>query len=311
MAVAMKAVVLGAAAGGGFPQWNSNAEACRRARAGDGRVVARSQASLAVSGDGKRWFLINASPDLRQQIEARPMLQPYGAARSSPIEGVVLTGADVDAIAGLLHLRERQPFTIYASQRVLDVLKANPIFGVLAEGCVARQGVSLEKPFVLRNVDGSDSGLEAELFDVPGKVALYLEAGGSPEELAGKAGDTVGVELREDDRRLVYIPGCAAITDALKRRLEGASVLLFDGTLWQDDEMIRLGLGPKTGRRMGHMSVSGPDGTLAAFHALPAGRKILIHINNSNPILVEDSPEREAVVREGWEVAYDGMEVSP
>src|SRR5262245_41380927 len=132
----MKAVVLGAAAGGGFPQWNSNAEACRRARAGE--VLARTQASLAVSGDGERWFLINASPDLRQQIQANAILHPRHGLRSSPIEGVILTGADVDAIAGLLHLRERQPFTLYASRRVLDVIAANPIFDVLAEDCVKR-----------------------------------------------------------------------------------------------------------------------------------------------------------------------------
>jgi pyrroloquinoline quinone biosynthesis protein B len=307
----VRAVVLGAAAGGGFPQWNSNAEACRRARAGDQHVSARTQASLAVSGDGQRWFLINASPDLRQQIEARPMLHPQGGARSSPIEGVVLTGADVDAIAGLLHLRERQPFTIYATGRMLDVLKANPIFGVLADRYVTRRAVPLERRFELHHVDGSGSGLEVELFDVPGKVALYLEAGDSPEELAGSPGDNVGVELRKEGRRLLYIPGCARMTDALKRRLAGASVVLFDGTLWQDDEMVRLGLGPKTGRRMGHMSVSGPDGTLAAFRDVPVKRKVLVHVNNSNPVLVDDSPERHAVVREGWEVAYDGMEVSP
>src|ERR1041385_8004847 len=143
----MKAVVLGAAAGGGFPQWNSNAAACRRARAGDTNAMARTQASLAVSGDGERWFLINASPDLRQQIQAQAILHPRRALRSSPIEGVILTGADVDAIAGLLHLRERQPFTIYASERVLGVLKANPIFGVLAEDCVQRHAVPLGRPF--------------------------------------------------------------------------------------------------------------------------------------------------------------------
>jgi pyrroloquinoline quinone biosynthesis protein B len=307
----MRAVVLGAAAGGGFPQWNSNAEACRRARAGDPSAMPRTQASLAVSGDGARWFLINASPDLRQQIEARPILHPQRDLRSSPIEGVVLTGADVDAIAGLLHLRERQPFSIHASARVLDVLKANPIFGVLAEDCVRRQALSLGQPFELRHVDGSGSGLEVELFDVPGKVALYLETGRSSDELAGKAGDTVGVEVRADGRRLLYVPGCAQMNDALKRRLAGASVVLFDGTLWQDDEMIRLGLGPKTGRRMGHMSVSGPHGTIAAFRDILVERKILVHINNSNPILVADSAERGLLVEEGWEVAYDGMEVSP
>ncbi len=307
----MKAVVLGAAAGGGFPQWNSNAEACRRARAGDHRALPRTQASLAVSGDGERWFLINASPDLRQQIEARQFLHPRHGLRSSPIEGVLLTGADVDAIAGLLHLRERQPFTLYANARVHDVLKANPIFGVLAEDCVRREAVPLEKPFVLRHLDGSGSGLEAELFDVPGKVALYLEKGETPAALAGQPGDTVGVEMRASGQRLLYIPGCARMTDGLKQRLAGASVVLFDGTLWQDDEMIRLGLGPKTGRRMGHMSVSGPDGTVAAFRDMPVKRKILVHINNSNPVLLDDSPERGMLEREGWEVAYDGMEVSP
>jgi pyrroloquinoline quinone biosynthesis protein B len=307
----MKAVVLGAAAGGGFPQWNSNAEACRRARAGETGVAPRTQASLAVSGDGERWFLINASPDLRQQIEAREILHPCRDLRSSPIEGVILTGADVDAIAGLLHLRERQAFTIYASERVLDVLAANPIFGVLAEDCVRRQTVPLGQTFEPRHVDGSTSGLLVELFDVPGKVALWLETGPSPDELAGKPGDTVGVEVRVGERRLVYIPGCAQMTDGLKRRLAGASVVLFDGTLWQDDEMIRLGLGPKTGRRMGHMSVSGSDGTIAAFRDIAVKRKILVHINNSNPILVDGSIERAGVVKEGWEVAYDGMEVSP
>jgi len=265
---------------------------------------------LAISGDGERWFLINASPDLREQIQARQILHPRKGLRSSPIEGIVLTGADVDAIAGLLHLRERQPFTLYGSDRVLGVLKANPIFAVLAEECVRRETIPLGHAFEPRHVDGSGSGLTVELFDVPGKVALYLETGPSPDELAGKPGDTVGAEIRGGGRRLVYIPGCAQMTDALKRRLAGASVVLFDGTLWQDDEMVRLGLGPKTGQRMGHMSVSGPDGTIASFRDIPVERKILIHINNSNPILIDDSVERHALVKEGWEVAYDGMEVS-
>jgi pyrroloquinoline quinone biosynthesis protein B len=307
----MKAVVLGAAAGGGFPQWNSNAEACRRARAGDSAAAPRTQASLAVSADGERWFLINASPDLRQQIEARAILHPRRGLRSSPIEGIILTGADVDAIAGLLHLRERQAFTLHATGRVLAVLDANPIFGVLAPDCVRRQEVPLGQPFALRHLDGSASGLEAELFDVPGKVALFLEDGRALGDLAGQPGDTVGVEVRAGTQRLLYIPGCARMTDSLKKRLAGASVVLFDGTLWRDDEMIARGLGSKTGQRMGHMSVGGPDGTVAAFRDIPVKRRILIHINNSNPILLDESPERIAVEKEGWEVAYDGMEVSP
>jgi len=307
--------VLGAAAGGGFPQWNSNAEACRRARAGDPGAPHRTQASLAVSGDGERWFLINASPDLREQIQAQAILHPKRNLRSSPIEGVILTGADVDAIAGLLHMRERQAFTLYGSDRVLGVLKTNPIFNVLSGECVRREMVPLGQPFEPRHVDGSGCGLSIELFDVPGKVALYLETGSSPQELAGKAGDTVGVEIRPMDdkaaKRLIYVPGCAAMTDGLKRRLAGASIVLFDGTLWRDDEMVRAGLGPKTGQRMGHMSVSGPDGTVAAFRDIPVARKILVHINNSNPILLDDSVERRALDEEGWEVAYDGMEVTP
>src|SRR4029077_10043225 len=198
----MKAVVLGAAAGGGFPQWNSNAQACRRARAGDAKAATRTQASLAVSGDGERWFLLNASPALRQQIEANAILHPRHGLRSSPIEGVILTGADVDAIAGLLHLRERQRFTIYASARVLDVLKANPIFGVLAPDCVRRQAVPLGQSFSPAHVDGSGSGLTVELFDVPGKVALYLESGSSADQLRGRSGDTVGVEVHTRGKRL-------------------------------------------------------------------------------------------------------------
>jgi len=176
---------------------------------------------------------------------------------------------------------------------------------------VRRQAVPLGQPFEPRHVDGSGCGLEVVLFDVPGKVALYLETGSSPDELLGKPGDTVGVEVRAGAQRLVYIPGCAGMTERLKRRLAGASVVLFDGTLWQDDEMIRLGLGPKTGRRMGHMSLSGPDGTIAAFRDIAVKRKIFVHINNSNPILIEGSIERAMVIKHGWEVAYDGMEVSP
>jgi pyrroloquinoline quinone biosynthesis protein B len=182
---------------------------------------------------------------------------------------------------------------------------------VLSPECVRREAVPLGKPFQPHHVDGSGSGLEVELFDVPGKVALWLEAGRAADELSGAPGDTVGVEVRSDGKRLLYIPGCAAMSEALRNRLREASVVLFDGTLWQDDEMIRQGLGPKTGRRMGHMSVSGPDGTLATFHDIPVGRKILVHINNSNPILLDDSRERAGVKKAGWEVAYDGMEVHP
>ena len=305
----MQARILGAAAGGGFPQWNSNAEGCRRARAGDTRARPRTQASLAVSSDGDNWFLLNASPDLRQQIDATPCLHPRHGLRSSPIAGVVLTGGDVDTIAGLLTLRERQPFTIYGTTEIQKVLGDNPIFEVLARDVVVRQNVAAGVPVMLALPDGTPSGLAVELFAVPGKIPLYLEEGAdTPPIVEGE--QTVGAMVTTGNRRLFYIPGCARMTETLAQRLQGADVVFFDGTLWTDDEMVRAGLGSKTGMRMGHMSVSGPNGTISAFEKIDVRRKILLHINNSNPILLDDSPERASAEAAGWEVAYDGMEVN-
>jgi pyrroloquinoline quinone biosynthesis protein B len=300
--------ILGAAAGGGFPQWNSNAAGCRRARAGDPRARPRTQASIAVSADESQWFLFNASPDLRQQIEASPCLQPREGLRSSPIAGVVLTGGDVDAIAGLLTLRERHAFTLYGTAEMHRILEQNPIFDVLARDVVARRCLESATPVMLTLPDGSPSGLSVELFPIPGKVPLYLEETTGVPPLA-ETGTTVGATVSDGRRRLYFIPGCAGMTDALARRLHGADLVLFDGTLWTDDEMLRAGVGNKTGLRMGHMSVSGPNGTIAAFRPLEVHRKVLLHINNSNPILLDDSPERAEVEAAGWEVAYDGMEL--
>jgi pyrroloquinoline quinone biosynthesis protein B len=304
----MQARVLGAAAGGGFPQWNSNASGCRRARSGDPNVTPRTQASLAVSADGQYWFLLNASPDLRQQIEATPCLQPNHGLRSSPIAGVVLTGGDVDAIAGLLTLRERQAFVVYATTRIHDVLDANPIFEVLARDVVQRQRVTIGDPFPLTLPNGKPSGLSVELFAVRGKVPLYLEQSTAAPAIV-ESEDTVGAVVSDGQHRLFFIPGCAGMTSALAARLQGADVVLFDGTLWTDDEMLRAGIGSKTGLRMGHMSVSGTNGTIAVFQSIEVRRKVLLHINNSNPILLDDSPERATVEAAGWEVAYDGMEI--
>ncbi len=269
---------------------------------------ARTQASVAVTGDGRNWFLLNASPDLRQQIEANAFLHPAHGLRSTPIAGVALTGGDVDAIAGLLVLRERQPFTVYAASRVLAVLDANPVFEVLARDVVARRTVDIGVPTALCLPDGTPSGLTLELFAVPGKVPLYLERAGETPAVV-EDGTTVGAVVSDGHAKLFFIPGCAAMTDTLAARLTGADLVLFDGTLWRDDEMIRAGLGGKTGLRMGHMSVSGPSGTLAAFAELNVRRKILIHINNSNPVLLEDSPEHALVREAGWAVAHDGMRI--
>jgi pyrroloquinoline quinone biosynthesis protein B len=305
----LHAVVLGASAGGGFPQWNSNAPACREARRGAQRVRARSQASIAVSANERDWFLLNASPDLRLQIEATPVLHPHDGLRSSPIAGVVVTGGDVDALAGLLHLRERHRFTIYTPRPVLEVIAANPIFGVLAPEYVGRVELRLDQSVKLASAFG-DSGLAVCAFAVPGKVPLYLEEDGRDPGLS-EAGDAVGLELVDTvwGARFFFIPGCAIVTEPLRRRLAGAALVFFDGTLWRDDEMIRMGVGDKTGRRMGHISMSGPEGAIAAFADLGVQRRIFIHINNSNPVLFEDSPERRAAEAAGWEIAYDGMEV--
>jgi pyrroloquinoline quinone biosynthesis protein B len=305
----LEAVVLGSAAGGGFPQWNSNAPACRRARFGEAGAKARSQASLAISGNGFDWFVFNASPDLRLQIEAAQVLHPREGLRSSPISGVVIPGGDVDAVAGLLHLRERHHFTVYAPSRVLAVIAANPIFGVLAPDCVQRVELPLDRRVDLAGASGA-SGLAVVTFAVPAKVPLYLETAGE-DPVIGEEGDAVGLEIidTETKRSVFFIPGCAAMTEGLRRRLAGAELVFFDGTLWQDDEMIRLGVGTKSGRRMGHMSMNGEEGTIAAFRDLSVKRRIFIHINNSNPVLLEDSAERRLAETAGWEIAYDGMEV--
>ncbi len=304
----MQIVVLGAAAGGAFPQWNSNAAGCRRARANEKTARPRSQASIAVSADAANWVLLNASPDLRQQIENTPALHPRVGVRSTPIAAVVLTGGDVDVIAGLLTLRERQALTVLATARVHAILDANPIFEVLNREIVARDMVMLDQRTPIACPNGNPTGLSVTLFAVPGKVPLYMEGDDAPK--LEESDQTVGAALSDGQSTVYFIPGCARMTEGLARRLRNAEAVFFDGTLWTDDEMITAGLGPKTGQRMGHMSVSGPDGTLAAFQDLGVQRRVLLHINNSNPILLDDSPERAAVNAAGWDVAYDGMELT-
>ena len=296
----LTAIVLGSAAGGGFPQWNCNCDVCRLAWAGDARVRSRTQASLAVSADREHWTLLNASPDLRAQIQATPALHPRAGKRGSPIDAVVLTGAEIDQTAGLLNLRERSPFTIMGTAATLAAVAGNPMFGVLAADVVRRRAIAPGERFAIGD------GLQAELFMVPGKVPLYLE--GANLATAEESAANVGVEITDGKARLAFVPGAAAVTPALRERLSRADAVLFDGTLFTDDEMIRAGLGDKTGRRMGHMPVDGPDGSIAALKDLSA-RRILVHVNNTNPILVDGSPQRLSVEAAGWEVAWDGMEI--
>lgn len=297
--MALRLIVLGAAAGGGLPQWNCGCANCAAARAG--RIPAMTQSSVAVSADGERWLLLNASPDVRQQMAATPALHPR-ALRGSPVEAVLLTNGDVDHVAGLLTLRERTPFALYATPEIHAVLRDNDIFAVLDPELVGRRDVAPGEEF--RPLPG----LAVSLFPVPGKAPLYRE-GAAPDTRA-LGGQTVGVAIRAGAARAFYIPGCAAMTAALAARLRGAPLVLFDGTVWRDDEMVAGGTGAKTGGRMGHMAMDGPEGSIAAFAGLEVGRKVFVHTNNTNPVLDPASPERAAAEAAGWEIGRDGMELA-
>ncbi|MBI5130241.1 MAG: pyrroloquinoline quinone biosynthesis protein PqqB [Rhodopseudomonas palustris] len=306
----MRVVVLGAAAGGGVPQWNCGCVNCRAAFADPAEQ--RTQASLAISVDGAHWFLINASPDLRQQIIATPQLHPKpGALRHSPIAGVILTNGEVDAVAGLLSMREGSPFAIYGHAKVLAILRANSIFNVLNEKLVPRRPIEIDRPFEPLLPDGTRSGLEVVAFAVPGKAAWYLEGRTHPGGDAAD-GDTLGLTFTDKatGRSMHVLTACARVTDDLKARLAGAPLLLFDGTVWRDDELIAAGLGHKTGQAMGHIAMSGADGAIAALGGLDIARKLFVHINNSNPALLCDSAERRAAETAGWQIPADGTEVT-
>lgn len=297
----LRVIVLGAGAGGGFPQWNSAGPGCLRARDGDSAAPQRSQASIAVSADGQNWMLVNTSPDLRQQIAETPALHPRaGTLRNSPIAAVLLTGAEVDTIMGLLHLRERQAFGLFGTAQTMAVLDENPIFRALNPEFVTRRAIATDIAFEVL-------GITVTAYALPGKVPLFAEAGEDPG--VTQDGATIGVAVSAGGKTLHYIPGCAMMTPALRQRLAGAACVMFDGTLFTDDEMIRMGAGPKTGRRMGHMPMTGAGSTLEAFAEIPVGRRIFIHINNTNPALLADSPERAQLSAAGWEVAEDGMEI--
>jgi pyrroloquinoline quinone biosynthesis protein B len=256
---------------------------------------------LAVSPDGERWLVLNASPDIRQQIALTGDLHPRARSRHSPIEAVLLTSAEVDHVAGLLTLRERQPLAIYGTPQILDTMALNPIFDVLASGIVMRHPVQFGQ--AIEPVDG----LSATVFAVAGKVPLWREneSSTSNEEF----GATVGVLLEAAGKRIAYVPGCALIDDNLLRRIAGVDVLFFDGTVFHDDELVRAGVSEKTGRRMGHIPMEGDDGSMARLSDVPVPRRIYVHINNTNPVLVEGSAERRLVEGQGWTVAHDGLRI--
>ncbi len=306
----LRVVVLGAAAGGGIPQWNCGCPVCQAAR-NEYPELQSTQASIAISADGEHWFLVNASPDLRQQLIATPQLHPKpGALRHSPIAGVILTNGEIDAVAGLLSMREGSPFAIYAHPKVLAILQSNSIFNVLNEKIVARVAIEIDRAFEPALPDGRPSGIEVEAFTVPGKGAWYLEGKAHPGGAEG-AGDTLGLRIRDKktNRHFYFIAACAHVSGELKSRLAGAPLLFFDGTVWRDDELVAAGLGTKTGQSMGHIAMSGTSGAIKSLAGLDIDRKVFLHINNSNPALLHGSEERSIAENAGWQIPTDGTEI--
>lgn len=296
----LRALILGAAAGGGLPQWNCGCANCAEARLSGGRIRPQTQSSIAVSVDGINWAVLNASPDIRTQLQVNRQMHP-NKVRDTPVRAVVLTNGDIDHIAGLLILREKQAFSVYATPAILEIISANRLFDALDRELVTFREIVPGQSF--RPVDG----IEMELFSVPGKVPLYMEGDEVDTRLIGD--QTVGVEIRTQNSTMYYIPGCSKLTPELEVRLTGASVVMFDGTVYEDDEMARQGVGSKTGARMGHMSMSGPDGSIEKFKPIPVARKIFVHINNTNPVWDPESAARQHAESEGWEIGYDGMEI--
>jgi pyrroloquinoline quinone biosynthesis protein B len=306
----LRVVVLGAAAGGGIPQWNCGCPVCQAAR-NEYPELQSTQASIAISADGEHWFLVNASPDLRQQLIATPQLHPKpGALRHSPIAGVILTNGEIDAVAGLLSMREGSPFAIYAHPKVLAILQSNSIFNVLSEKNVARVAIEIDRAFEPALPDGRPSGIEVEAFTVPGKGAWYLEGKAHPGGTDG-AGDTLGLRIRDKktNKYFYFIAACAHVSGELKSRLAGAPLLFFDGTVWRDDELVAAGLGTKTGQSMGHIAMSGTSGAIKSLAGLDIDRKVFLHINNSNPALLHGSEERSIAENAGWQIPADGTEI--
>ncbi|MDP9425079.1 MAG: pyrroloquinoline quinone biosynthesis protein PqqB [Actinomycetota bacterium] len=291
--------VLGAAAGGGFPQWNCNCPQCRTVRDGSRPCRPRTQSSIAVSADYRRWFLLNASPDIRAQIESFPALHPQGV-RDSPVQTVLLTDAELDHTLGLLLLREAGDLEVHATAAVHEILSRGTS---LLQTLGAYTHVKWRTVTTGTDVSLAD-GLSYLAFHVPTNKRARFGTGEQEESVVGYR-----ITDGHTGRSLVYLPGAQELTASVHAQLEDCTCLLFDGTCWQDDEMIRLGIAGKTSRDMGHLPISGADGSLKQLALLPIERKIYIHINNTNPILLEDAPERRIVEEHGLEVAADGLEL--
>jgi pyrroloquinoline quinone biosynthesis protein B len=298
----MEVILLGTAAGGGFPQWNCWCPSCRVARAEPRRAIPRTQSSAAVSADGRRWFLLNASPDVREQLARLPTVVPEGS-RHVPVEGIVVTDAELDHTVGIVLLREARRLQLCATASVIRVLEEDsrilPVTRAFAEMKVTTMVPESEISLCYRD-DGS-SGLTVESFAVPAGPPRFAR-----EDIPGH---TVGLIVRDQATggACAFVPGCGDLDPVILKRLAAVDLVLFDGTFWTDNELIRLRIGDRTARQMDHLPVSGPDGSLERLAVLPARNKVYSHINNTNPMLLEDSPERALVESRGLRVGADGM----
>ena len=296
--------VLGAAAGGAFPQWNCACQQCQRMRSGTFAGQPRTQAQVAISADGASWTLLNASPDIRIQIEATPQLWPAGNSLHSPIQSVVITAAEADTVAGLLSLREFQPLDIYATRSVLRILREdNSLFALLDR--VPLQAVWKE---IQPEADFSVGTLRFRPFSLAGGFPAFVPADRKSELDSHEAVLGLLIESRSG-ARMAYLPGAAKVEDSWREWLDGCDVLLFDGTFWTEDELCGVRGSGKKASEMGHLPLSGSCGSLAALRDIKCARKIFFHINNTNPILDESSAAYAEVRDAGWEVARDGMEI--
>jgi pyrroloquinoline quinone biosynthesis protein B len=298
----LRVVLLGTAAGGGFPQWNCWCPTCRAGRSEPRRALPRSQSSAAISADGERWFLLNASPDVRDQLACLPGPIPTGV-RHLPLEGVVATDAELDHTFGIVLLREARQVQLYVTPAVRAILERDscilPVTRAFAQVEIAEVPLDTRTP--LRYRDGGKSGISIEAFAVPaGPPRFAREAG---------AGHTVGLILRDEASggSCAYVPGCGDLNPAILERLGQTDLVLFDGTFWTDDELVALGISDRRARDMDHLPISGPGGSLPRLADLTGPRTVYTHINNTNPMLLEDSPERAMVERAGLAVGSDGM----
>jgi pyrroloquinoline quinone biosynthesis protein B len=299
-------LLMGTAAGGGFPQWNCWCPCCQVARRDPTEGRHRTQSSAAISLDGLHWFLLNASPDVREQLGRLPSSGPPATLRHVPIEGVLLTDAELDHSLGVALLREARYLPLYTTDAIGRVLADDSKILAVARAFadVPLTELPLRAPLELRHRDGTPSGLVAEAFTVAAGPPMFAPT--------ASAGHTIGLMLRDPARghACAFVPSCGELDAALLARLAEADVLLFDGTFWTDRELLDLGISTRTAREMDHLPVGGPGGSLEQLAALPCRHRIFTHINNTNPMLLEHSPEREAVVKAGLIVGFDGLAIS-